>query len=221
MKKLMVLFGVVFVLLCLRASPAHAFGLGLFGNFDGGRMIWEGVGTNFMNYGGGLVLDTNLASDQLFNYRMELGFTNLHSSYQQEEPDIVAQLLVERLTGTFFPINKKETYWENSFLLTTIHYFGFGVVRTKTVRFWLGPQLTIGGMLTNNKGFYAGLGLALGLNINIGEVFTLSITGSGRYLGGVTFYKYQGGTTGTGGYGGDGMVTLAFIFRIPGDTYKP
>lgn len=219
MKKLLVCAGVLLALFCARYSPVHAFGLGLFGNFDGGKMIWDGKGANFMNYGGGFVMDTNLASDQVFNYRLELSFSNLRTPYDAEEVDIVSTLLMTNLLGTPYIVRMPVTRYENSFLMTTIHYFGFGVVRTKTVRFWLGPQITLGGMLTNLTGLYAGLGFAMGLNINIGDVFTLSFTGSGRFLGAGRFYTYKGLTYTSGGYGGDGMATVAFIFRIPGDRY--
>ncbi len=219
-KRLVLLCGALLFLLCFRTAPVHAFGLGLFGNFDGGKMIWEGYPATFMNYGGGFVMDTNLAGDQVFNYRLELGFSNLRTPYEVKEWDLIPTMIASYMMGTIFPVEKYETYYENSLALTTVHYFGFGVVRSKNVRFWLGPQITIGGMLTNLTGFIAGIGFAMGLNINIGDVFTLSFVGSGRYIGGVRFFSYQGTTYSQGGYGGDGMITVGFIFRIPGDTYR-
>lgn len=220
MKRIIILCAAVLSMVCLKTAPVHAFGLGLFGHFDGGKMIWEGYGANFMNYGGGFVMDTNLASNQVFNYRMELSFTNLHTPYQGKALNPLTTILYWVFTGIPSPQYDSKTYYEDSLAMTTVHYFGFGVVRSKHVRFWLGPQITFGGMLTNLTGLYAGLGFAMGLNFNIGDVFTLSLVGAGRFLGGGRFYTYQGVTYTTGGYGGDGMVTLAFIFRIPGDKYK-
>ncbi|MBN2160891.1 MAG: hypothetical protein JW807_15990 [Spirochaetes bacterium] len=220
MKRVLICFSVLLVLFSVRTSPVHAFGVGLFADFDGGKMIWDGYGAEFMNYGGGFVMDTNLASDQVFNYRLEFSFSNLRTPYNAEEIDILSTMLAWSLLGTPLIINKTVTKHENSLLMSTVHYFGFGVVRSKSVRFWLGPQLTIGGMLTNLTGLYTGFGFAMGLNFNIGDVFTLAFTGSGRFLGGARFYTYNGVTYTTGGYGGDGMVTVAFIFRVPGDTYK-
>ncbi len=148
-----------------------------------------------------------LPETSVFNYRMELGLTNLHSSYEDTYG---------------FPFSQYTyTAWEDSLALTTVHYFGFGVVRTRNVRLWLGPQITFGGWLTNKTGVYAGIGFAIGLNINIGDVFTLAFTGAGRFLGGAIIdtdsegYYYT-----TGGYGVDGMVTMAFMFRFPGDRIK-
>jgi len=222
MKKTIIVLVVFITIIGLRTVPAHAVGFGLYGNFDGGKMIWEGYGAEFMNYGGGFVLDTNLASDNVFNYRLEFGFSNLRTPYQAEELDALTTILFWRLLGSSLPtpFYKDVTKHENSLVMSTVHYFGFGVVRTKNVRFWLGPQLTIAGMLTNLTGLIAGMGFAMGLNINIGDTFTLSFVGSGRFLGGFRVYKYNETHKTAGGYGGDGMATVSFIFRIPGDTYK-
>lgn len=219
MKRILFLCAALLFVVCVRTTPVHAFGLGLFGNFDGGKMIWDGYGANFMNYGGGFVMDTNLASNQVFNYRMELSFTNLNTPYEGKVLNPLLTILNWAFYGFPYPAYDKKTYYENSLCMTTVHYFGFGVVRSKHVRFWLGPQITFGGMLTNLTGLYAGIGFAMGLNINIGDVFTLSFVGAGRFLGGGRFYSYQGTTYTTGGYGGDGMFTLAFIFRVGGDKY--
>ncbi len=207
-------------LIGLGAAPAHAVGFGLFGNFDGGKMVWEGYGAEFMNYGGGFVLDTNLAMDSVFNYRLELGFSNLRTPYEVKEMDFAKTFLFINILNLPYRQDKTVTHYENSLLMSTVHYFGFGVVRTKNVRFWLGPQLTIAGMLTNLTGLIAGLGFAMGLNINIGDVFTLSFVGSGRYIGGVRVYTYNGTHYTAGGYGGDGLITMAFIFRVPSDNFK-
>ncbi len=220
MKRTMMLLGVLVLLVSVRAAPANAFGLGLFGDFSGGKMIWDGKGAGFLTYGGGFVLDTNLASDVLFNYRLELGFGNLHSSYTAEETDYATQLYLQQRTGTYIPVYRTVTKWENSLLLSTVHYFGFGVLRTQYVRLWLGPQISFGGMLTNLTGVYLGMGFAVGLNVNIGKVFTISMTGSGRFLGAGRFYTEIGKSKTSGGYGGDGRVTVAFMFRVGGDSYK-
>jgi hypothetical protein len=206
MKKKFFYSSVLLLFLVMRSVPAHAFGIGLFGNFDGGQLWWDGYGTSydFLNYGGGLVFDTNLAGNSLFNYRMELGVSNIHSNYEADTP----------IYGVY------TTKYEDSIAISSVNYFGFGIVRSQYVRFWLGPQLTFGGTVTNLTGFYAGLGVALGLNFNFGDVFTLAVTGSGRYLFSIRDYTEGSSKYISYGLGWDGMVTLAFLFRFSGDTYN-
>ncbi len=100
-------------------------------------------------------------------------------------------------------------------MFSVANTFGFGVVRTEKIRFWLGPQVTVGALLADIKGGYGELGLALGLNINFGEAFTIGFTVEGRSLIGA--YAYLNGPV-EFVYGGEGVVTMAFIFRI-NDTY--
>ncbi len=220
MKRLSLVFTAFLVLTGFASAPAHAVGFGLFGNFDGGKMIWDGYGAEFMNFGGGFVLDTNLAMDSVFNYRLEFGFSNLRTPYEVKELDLIKTLIFIDLFNLPYRQEKTVTRYENSLLMSTVHYFGFGVVRTKNVRFWLGPQLTIAGMLTNLTGLIAGMGFAMGLNFNIGDVFTLSFVGSGRFISGARVHTYKGTSYVSGGYGGDGLITMAFIFRVPSDNFR-
>ena len=145
--------------------------------------------------GGGFVLDTNAAGNQLFNYRLKIGGER---NWVKREADMkLSRLHLQNV-------------------------FGFGVVRTKWVRFWLGPAL--GGSYTwgdrDSERYYAGiftpsftwqqiitpglyditptadimrdkitkivyggfdLGLVLGLNINIGDYVTLSPEAGFKY----------------------------------------
>ncbi len=170
------------LLIMLFTSSLYAYGLGFFGAFDGGEVNWGGKAYAHMALGGGFALDTNLAADRLFNYRLDL---SVH--YTDDE---------------------KRT----CFRMNSVHYFGFGVVRNKVVRFWLGPQLTIGGMIWRVEGLYAALGFACGLNIDCGDVFTLSITLAPRFVFGYA--------NNAGGYGVDVMTTIGCMFRVGGDTYS-
>ncbi len=178
--KLPVIVAVPMFILLFNTS-VYAFGLGFFGAFDGGEVNWGHKAYAHMALGGGFALDTNLAADKLFNYRLDL---SVH--YTDDE---------------------KRT----CFRMNTVHYFGFGVVRKKIVRFWLGPQLSIGGMIWRVEGLYAGLGLALGLNLNLTEMFTMSFTLAPRFIFGYA--------NSAGGYGADGMFTIGFMFRVGNDTY--
>jgi hypothetical protein len=136
--------------------------------------------------GGGFVLDTNAAGNQLFNYRLKIGGER---NWVKREADMkLSRLHLQNV-------------------------FGFGVVRTKWVRFWLGPGL--GGSYTwgdrDSDRYFAGIfnpnfiwqtaflgsygfvpqadlmrdritnmiyggidfGFVVGLNINIGDYVTL------------------------------------------------
>ena len=120
--------------------------------------------------GGGLIWDTNLAADRIFNFRQNIGFESFNSS----------QL---KLT---------------QFSLTTT--FGFSPVRTRLLRFWLGPQLNLQyrwgkdahsyyaahvlipaypGAIYKIKRKYeffsVGTGLALGLNFNVHKNVTIGL----------------------------------------------
>ena len=126
---------------------------------------------------------------------------------------------------------------------------GFGVVRTPLVRFWLGPEYFLKLITTGSKrylGLSAGLGLVLGLNINIGSLVTLAFSGSGRVMYSYRYSEY--GSIDTSdfvqgsfvpaipayvqpdprtklhqqdhGIGFGGQLNIAVLFRI-NDTYSP
>lgn len=214
MKTRFLLFSILTLLFLFSARELSAFGIGLVGDFHGGAASWDGIKRDHLGGGGGLIIDTNVARDEVFNYRLDLTFGGLMISQ-----DVVNSFPLP-LFGTYIPFKYTETQKKTTLFISTVHYFGFGVVRNKYVRFWLGPQITLGGMATDVRGLITGIGLAMGLNINIGEFFTISLTGSGRFVAGFTVYDAtEGGTNLAGGYGGDGMVTLSFIFRI-NDSYK-
>ena len=54
----------------------------------------------------------------------------------------------------------------------------------------------------------------MGMDFNIGDIFTISVTGDRR--GQVCRRLCQQ----RWGYGGDGAVTVGFIFRFAGDKYE-
>lgn len=164
MKRAIIFISAAVILLFVQQS-AHAFGLGVYGTGGVGWNKWfedEGnIGGNFYNFGGGFTLDTNLAMDRVFSYRLKVG--------------------AEYLGTPNISVN-----WTRVHIINT---FGFGAVRTKVVRFWLGPEIIFGPIFGSNRwGFVGGMGLALGLNINIGNVFTLGFTWSGRVEGGYRQY---------------------------------
>lgn len=164
------------------SSSLFAFGIGLYGDFHGGKTWGPGENIHYAG-GGGLVWDTNLAYNRVFNYRMELGVNYVS-------------------IGSI----------GDSIGVSWVHYFGFGIVRTKMVRLWIGPQFTVIGLASGVTGAIGGMGFAMGLNLNFGNVFTLFFTGSGRFIGGIA--------DGNGVYGADGMINMGIMFRVAKDVYS-
>lgn len=185
MDKKLMLFILAGVLVMTAASDAMAVGIGVYGTIGGGKMqhdystnemIAPARSTDFA-IGGGIILDTNLASNKLFNYRLKIGGEKYTCS---RESDIdMARVHVDNI-------------------------FGFGIVRMKQIRWWIGPQ--VGGFYATNldeKGYkpylcmefpfgfigrlkelkYGGfdIGAATGLNINLGKYFTIGIEGGFKY----------------------------------------
>ena len=55
-------------------------------------------------YGGGLTIDTNLARNEVFDYRLEIGFSNLQVSNKFE-----SWTLLIPISGTYIPYGGKQT----------------------------------------------------------------------------------------------------------------
>ncbi|HSV98055.1 MAG TPA: hypothetical protein VLM75_14130 [Spirochaetota bacterium] len=119
-------------------------------------------------FGFGLLIDTAVAKDKLFNYRLQLGIA----------------------TGS---LSIDGTQYSKSIGLTEYHMyhsFGFGLVRTDSMRLWLGPQLGLG----NARGSYsyagklgmkyietfASIGAILGLNAHLSERISLGLSTGAR-----------------------------------------
>ena len=139
--------------------------------------------------GGGIVLDTATAANELVNYRTRIGYSSVVNSG----------------THFFTRYGMHRITWSN--------IFGYGLVRTRNVRLWLGPQIAFDCVFKDlstqhrfkaavpNWGIYyfksehyrfiipsMSLGFALDLNINMGDHFTIGFElgmltgmGTGRY----------------------------------------
>lgn len=177
---------IIFMSLFISTLNINLHALGIGASFTGGggvRYVTNNI-THFSNsdnnyqIGGGLVIDSNMARLKSFNYRLTAGYYQMYGDAQ-----------------------------DLSFI-NTYHSFGYGLVKKRYVRFWMGPQIGIGygygdsekttfmGMFMrdsfNYKALNASLGLVLGVNINLGKYFSIIIEGGGRYnfLAGTT--KYSG-----------------------------
>jgi hypothetical protein len=207
---------------------AMAVGLGVYGtgglNFSSWYYATQSEkytsNSNDYIYGGGLVIDTAVAKDMLFNYRFSGGY----EQYVLKDPQ----------TGdTSKPISR--------FSMT--HTFGFGVWRTLILRVWVGPRIGLHYLRHRDSFWYftiffipaifpqpaqlllfptkakvkidvlgADVMLAFGLNINIGDLTTLFIDIGLGYAGNFNLSADEY----SNGFGMDGKVGV--MFRI-GDTY--
>ena len=149
--------------------------------------------------GAGIVIDTAVAADRLFNYRCNLTY---HNSFTRD-------------VSIFSSQSYHRLLWINS--------FGFGFYRTDSVRIWAGPQVGLSyDFAYNARGAGSGvddpfmmgyLGVVLGFNFHAGDRFTFSLDlgARGGYGGlldgsGVRITRLEP------------FLSVAFIGRI-GDTY--
>ncbi|MBY0398774.1 hypothetical protein K2X89_00630 [Myxococcota bacterium] len=176
--------------------------------------FWADLNTESDEVGFGLVFDTNLARDRLFNYRL-----NASLAFVDEE---VGQAGLEnQVQGTNVSLDQT---------------FGFGFIRTPSLRVFVGPSLHLGvGRIDDNihvsgfrenyerTSFTAGLGPELGMNFHVGRHLTFSTSAFVRYGFQVQSFQrlFDEGRSDGDFVGGDlraGLVTSIF-FRFGGDQF--
>lgn len=138
-----------FAILIVPAS-SQAVGLGISVGLKDGSTNYDNSTTNFgfKATGFNFILDTAVAKDKVFNYRLGLG-------YEKETFDVGT-----REVGRFALTNT----------------FGFGVLRTEAVRLWLGPQIFFAyGSDDTYHDLDAGAAFVLGTNFAVGPVVSLGL----------------------------------------------
>ncbi len=210
-------FGVLFL-----ASPAWSAGLG--GNFSYSRSrgdvehdddLFLDIGTRADHFEFGISFDTNLASDRLFNYRINANVQIVDQRLDQGPTKVDIQ-------GAGFAINQ---------------LFGFGIVRTPGMRIFIGPTLHIGyasfddddriGPFTvdyEEDLVTVGIGPEIGINLHPARHLTISFTGFYRYGLQVQdfdspFEPFGDNQTFVGDEHRVGLTTAIF-FRFEGDQYR-
>jgi len=164
----------LFLAMVLAFAASNAFAVGFGFTLGSGTETWDSGSTeddnpNFEHHDGdrkvdylGFVLDTAIAKDKLFNYRFSL---------LSEENNADA---------SGYNIDMKG--------ISTVHDFGFGVVRNRVMRLWIGPELRLSyyndispSFATSRQfdGEVVGLsvGPAIGLNIHLPRVVSFSVAG--------------------------------------------
>lgn len=173
--------GLVFAVL-FTASSVQAMGLGAYfdyghgwGGLDGAcnssGCFTTGVDVPWDRdkYGVGFLLDTNVAKNSLFNYRLNAGYQRTN----------------ETLSGTGAQQNMNGLMIRNT--------FGFGLVRTENFRFFLGPVIRFGFQFPDSAGYIGssgvdiwdldvGGGLNVGMNFHLGDSLSLTIGPVYEYL---------------------------------------
>jgi len=170
MKRVFTIF--ILVMLVLSINETYAVGIGIQIPLVGGGKTkatiedFDEEMTHDYKYAGGigLVLDTRLAKKGLFNYRLGLGYENTSYDFISDED-----------ASSIY-------YLDNS--------FGFGIVQTRVMRIWLGPQLRLAilgfskeedGDTFDLAGVGFGIGPVLGANFNFGKVITVALDLGYRY----------------------------------------
>ncbi|WP_345976892.1 hypothetical protein [Sulfurimonas sp. HSL3-7] len=106
--------------------------------------------------GFGVAFDSNIGKDRLFNYRLGLEYMNAK-------------------------IDTTDSRYEEDFArFNIVNTFGFGVLRTKVVRLWVGPRVNIAWNWRTDDpydyteaAFELGIAPAVGVNVNLGPVVSL------------------------------------------------
>ncbi len=156
--------------------------------------------------GFGIAFDTNIGKDKLFNYRLGLEFMN-------QEIDTVNGL---SCTG------------DCSFgtRVNLVNTFGFGVLRTKKVRLWVGPRINIaydfdtGDYGYARVGYEIGFAPAVGVNVNLGRVVSLAADLDYRFAAAGGAYDDDFGDSGTYSGGTTGATARFYVLFRFGETFQ-
>jgi hypothetical protein len=206
--------------LALFAAPAWSGGVGgsfSYGDGDGDvddtDDFFPDLDTSADYFEVGFTYDSNLAADRLFNYRMSLNL-------QLVEQELSLGPISADIDGTGFSLNQ---------------LFGFGLIRTKNVRVFVGPTIHLGVTIFDDEQagvdieevlVVAAIGPEVGVNLHLGRRLTMSLTGYYRY--GLQVQAFDSPISGTnqsdGVFTGDEHrvgLTTAIYFRFGNDQFRP
>jgi len=210
--------------LAFAPSQSSALGLGAYFEFLRGEGEVDFLGADDLDFdadkfGFGFALDTNLATNRLFNYRMTLG-------YQHTDRDLDDF----NFTGLFSDIDLNDA---NGFSFNNA--FGFGLWRGPKHRLWAGPTIRLGVDVfdadTNNSNIdvdivdvSVGGGAMIGLNLHAGENVTVGMSVGYQYLFVEEIVIIDGfGFDDTDSFDGHEhlvSVNATIFFRTSGDQFR-
>ena len=152
--------------------------------------------------GFGLVMDTNVQKDQLFNYRLGV------EALKRKIKDINQTSCIDGCNyGT---------------RVNSVHTFGFSIIRNEYIRVWTGPRINIALNTEGRDNDYerfeleVGIAPALGINVNLAEKVSLSFDIDYR-LSNILGYSDDSGEYSKVSYSGTtqgATARLYIIFKI-------
>lgn len=191
-------------------GSAQAAGVGgyfEYGSVDGEIDFLGGGDIDFDadQFGFGVVFDSNLARNSLFNYRGSFGFRESEHTFKTSLGNI-------ELDAEGFEMN---------------HLIGFGIVRTKRARVFIGPAIRVGVDVfdtvsgTDQVNVDFGVGPEIGVNIHLAKHLTVSPWLAYQYHYLVQAVDIDG--VGDDAYDGHEHVVkagMSIFFRSGGDQYR-
>ena len=200
-------------LLVIISHSLRAAGLGIAFRYGVGSVDYDLYDGDASHFGINFVFDSNVAKNSVFNYRLNAGVEFFEHSYD----------------ATYdYGYLYTETEYNEGIRIITDHTFGFGIVKSRVVRLWLGPNIRFGFVSADEAGLCVGAGLtALGLNFNFGPVFTLGVEAGYQFYADLYFddvvsneyvedyYLYEGSSSGANNMF---VLKISILFRIH-DTY--
>jgi len=241
----------------MNSMTTWALGIGVY--FSGGYSYdkWETstfhnlnkISLGYLNktmYGGGIILDTCAAKNEIFNYRLNVGIERYNID-PLKNTNLFDHFKNNNVTNSISLKNVKIQR------LGIINTFGFGILKRENFRLWIGPQLgfryfwgisdhlNIGfigiiyppkpgiyffpykGDLDFNNLFGIDIGAAIGCNFNFGELLTVSVEAGVRepFVMGVLknlHIKEAQSQYNIFSIGVEANVSIAIMFRI-NDAY--
>ena len=218
---------------------AHALGLGGYISYGTGSVDFEESwdtedpwarlenSGDVSHFGFGFLLDTAVAKNRIFNYRLQIGYEaseyDIDSVFNQETGTDISPIISD------FKVDIDQIVFDNT--------FGFGIVRRQNFRLWIGPQIRIGymtgdGQVTdilgttlqlNFEGVVYGFAPVIGGNFNFNNNLSIGIDLGYRLSGMAGNIEKSGlGLTGADDYSGDTnvfFVNFSMIYRLNDDYY--
>lgn len=182
-----------------KEEDKFSLAIGPYGTGAIGLQYWNNKSGQVGGAGGGIMFDTAAAKDKLLNMRTTVAFSQ-NWEYRYSKRPILLQIPIDlNPFGVPYTARMFQTRYYRAkdmvkpYSIDLSEAFGFGVVRTPVVRFWLGPEYVLKLITTGSKRYLSvstGLGLVLGLNINLGSLITLTFSGSCRALYSFRYTEY-------------------------------
>ncbi len=232
MNKLYVLFCLCLIII-LGCSSLFAAGIGGYLAGGGGEASWKKWKREISGeyyHGGGIIIDAELPGSVICNYRLKAGAGSLATQYLKKQPVLIFIGSVHQSRDYFYNVEIHAT------VLALSNTFCFELAKKGPAKLWVGPEILFEGIAGRLQGLSGGLGLSLGIDIDITDYLVISFNGTGMFKGGFRVYRYRlldavctynfylvfgvpipqirHDDSPRWGYGGTGIATFAVIYRF-------